>query len=298
MHNTLIVHWFIPNISPGYVSFLMSTNGLIHNCLPLGINVTLSYKKHSLSKFVKEQVELNDFSTPPYIHIIHHKNTLNSILNYHKNTTIHICCLYVYEQNYFDSLSYKCYFKSLFLQLKDVYEEEFFQLLKSFSLYPKSYSIIHIRMHDKYIYSKFSVPSRKIKYLEHAMNELMPIIGIEKQILLLSNCNQIKEFFIKKYKCIALSIDTQCHSSVFDMLSCTAQRALKYTLFDFKAIEYAHSVYSIPMIYSKKDRILHGGNFSQFACQIYDIPYYLFNFIPIYEKYHDVQTESMDSLEN
>lgn len=296
MNNTHIVHWFIPNISPGFVSFLMSTNGLSHYCLPMGINVSISYEKHPLSRFT-DSINIIK-SSPFYIHIINHPSKFEKILEYHKNTTIHVCCVYIYETNYFSNLNYQCYFKSIFLKIKNVYELEYNSIFEKLLSNAFPYIIIHVRMHDKYIDDKYTLSSRKIKYLENAMNELIPIIGTKITRIIISNCNQVKNILNKRYNCIILSKSTMYHSSTFNKSAIDIFESIKYMLFDFKIIEKAKAVYSIPFIYSKKDNILHGGNFTQFACQVYNVPYYLLDFIPIYMKYHDIKYESMESLED
>lgn len=294
-----IIHWFIPNISSGYASFLMSTNGLIHHFIPLGIDIYISYKKHPICFIMNN--EMNILNSCNYfeqvIHIITNESQLEKLIQFTKQKTLNICCRYAYEKLCFDNISYKCYLKSIAFSFTDESILKFNLISKSLSLYEtSSFIVIHIRMHDKYIHDKYTIPIRKIKYIEECIKNIINIIEDNIKILIISNSNQLKIYLNKKfsnYKIISNNEIIQ-HSSDKN-IQCIN---IFNILYDFYIIQKAQAVYSIPLIYSKKTNILHGGNFSHFACQLFDKKYYLLNFLPIYSIYHDIESESMESLEN
>jgi hypothetical protein len=300
-----IIHWFIPNISPGYASFLMSTNGLIHSYISKGINISISYKKHPLQFIMEHNDEIDcNFNTTFFensIHIIHKPIQLELLIQKLNQNIIHICCVYAYEKICFETISYKCYLKSIAFPIKSKYICCINDFIKQFELTENnSFTILHIRMHDKYLNNRYMIPSRKIKYIEKCIEKFIDENKPIKTIVL-SNSVYIKKYLSKKYTLpyIHLSdFEYNYHSSELNMQMQTYKNILFNTFFDFYIIQNANAVYSIPLIYSKKTHTLHGGNFSHFACQLYDKPYHLLDTLSIYCMYHDVESESMESLEN
>jgi len=289
-----IIHCYVKGYGHGYAAFLHSTLGLLEYCEIYGLNFEVSYQYHDLSNILKS-TEI-DRRLPIYqrvIYVINADHQLASILKTYPHEILHVTCL-CFEQACIQKTAHRLVLRNKACKLHNHIYDEFRDVCNVHLLKKFRYNILHIRVHDKYAVPGARLPPRKRKYILDSITQCCKISD-NFDTILISNSEDVKMLLTKTANVKSIFFDT-CHTNM--ITNNTKHLALVHTMFEFMLVKYARKVVSIPMLYVKSADKLHAGFFAHMAAQIFDVSYIEANARSIFEQYHDVAKESMNSLES
>jgi hypothetical protein len=259
--NTLKKH-YKNNCGMGIGDFLRGSFVLLHLCKNKNVEFDLDYSQHPISKYLtKKSLDENNvnYDDVEYIHsYIDNDYLWNYIVS--KNTEIvHLYTNNFVTQNITDEE--RCIIRDKFIP-DNILQIEIENNLKELQLKKNTYSILHIRLGDKYLLNE----NERIS--DHNFNNLCDIIrnriNTNKPILLLADNTHIKERLSHIFPNFAFTIKNIVH-----LTHSVDNDALLNTLVDFFLVAYSNNVVSL----TPYD---HQSGFTQYCCEMNNIPYCCF----------------------
>lgn len=287
-----IIHCYIKGLGNGYAAFLHSTLGLIEYCEEQNLNIEVSYQYHGLSallnsKTIDKQLPLEQ----RLIHVIHDEQQLPTLLKGYKYEVLHIACM-CFERIRLRNDAHRLELLKIAFCPHQYVKDEFKNKRDEAGLNNFTYNLLQIRVHDKYVFNDVKLPTRKRKYILECIAKCCEFPDNVTTVII-SNSDDVKRLVTKAFNIKHVFLETG-HVNDKNIKSVS----LMNTIFEFMLVEHARKVISLPMMFVKSSRALHAGYFAHMASQIFNVSYIELNTRLIYEKYHDVVKETMNSLES
>lgn len=260
---------YINNIGMGIGDYIRGSFFLLQLCIEYNIEFDLDFSQHPISKFlintqnnninIKDNDDVYDINYENIQYIFNHMISINDFMNnfiINKEEEIY----YLFTNNHPLNLitdNEKNIIKNKFIPNKEL-DNAIETTLYNLDLLKNEYIVIHIRVGDRYI-------NTNNKLDENTLNDIYTIlennITFNKEFLLLSDSNELKNILKNKYCNLKIQINEILHLAH----DCTNIESLKNTIIDFFLISYASSVISLS-IYD------HLTGFSEYCCIMNNIP--------------------------
>jgi len=136
-------------------------------------------------------------------------------------------------------------------------------ILNNFQFKYREYNVIHIRSGDVYLNKKSTI--FKKEYINKLLSQIESIINREKNYIIISDNNEIKNFVLEKFSDVNIkTLFTEI--THFGEGVVLEEESVKNTMIDFYLLSLSAAIYS----YSSYK---HGSGFSYWCAQTYNIPY-------------------------
>lgn len=267
----------------GFGDYIRGCYYVLQFCERNGLNYKLQMVDHAIQSFISyfeinslENKEISkniEFNSSINIDMLNKNDMIYYAINksddefiqYINNSpiydnTAHICTMYFPRINI--SEKHKCIMRNVLEPIEEL-KIEVEKYLSSINLDKNNFTTIHVRYGDDYLINNKN--EHEQSRLNKLIKKIKPIVDKNNNILLLCDCNDVKNMLKTQFPKIKCVINEITHMK--DV--CTKMELIKNTLVDFYLMSYASNIVS----YTIYD---HGTGFSKWCAVTYDIPYVCF----------------------
>lgn len=247
------------SIGMGIGDYIRGSFFLIQLCEKYNFEFGIDFSQHPICKFLEnkkdDSKEIVDYDNVLYFFEYNRENMIMNFINSNHNNNIH----YLYTNNHPNinkiTDAQKNIIKNSFNPTKEL-NDSIECTLNEFNLIKNDYIVIHIRVGDRYIVDNKNIDNQTVSDIINILNG----INAKNNYLLLSDCNQLKEYLKIKYPILNCKINKICH-----LTHNADDEAIKNTLIDFFLISYSKRIISMS-IYN------HNSGFSEYCAIMNNIP--------------------------
>lgn len=255
--NVLKTH-YKNNCGMGIGDFLRGSFVLLHLCKNKNVEFDIDFSQHPISKFLIKQNSNENNTNYEDVEYIHCDKDNDQLWNYilSKNTDV----VYLYTNNYVTqdiTDEERKIIGDKFVPTEQL-QKEIDNTLIELHLEKKEYTVLHLRLGDKYLVNNECMSDNNINKLCNIINILVPPCA---HLLLLSDNNYVKEKLRHIYPHFVIHNKEIVHTTYS-----TVNNALLNTLVDFFLVANSNTVTTLSPYW-------HISGFSQYCCIMNNIPF-------------------------